>query len=76
MKILTADYKDGVKWVYENKKGKNVFIMLGSNFGNFKDEQIIQLMSWLKQFFRKGDMAIIGLDMKKNPEVIYKAYST
>lgn len=75
MTILTADYEDGVKWILENKKGRNVFSILSSNLGNFTDEGIKEFMLWLKVYLRKGDMLIVGLDMKKDPFLIQQAYS-
>ena len=31
--LLTAIYEQGISWVVENKKGKNVFIFIGSSIG-------------------------------------------
>ena len=34
--LLTSKFKDGVKWVCENKRGRNVFLFMGATIGNIE----------------------------------------
>ena len=38
-------------------------------------EMIKEFADWLKGYMEKGDMIIVGLDMKKDPLIIQTAYS-
>ena len=75
MTVVTAEYKDGVEWVRKHKEGRKVFCILGSSIANYKDEEIREFAEWLRGCLAKGDMMIVGLDMKKDPFVIQNAYS-
>jgi len=58
--------------VYPNRK---VVMFLGSNLGNFNIDQSISFLSQLNQVMSDDDLLFIGLDLKKDPEVIRKAYN-
>jgi dimethylhistidine N-methyltransferase len=51
-----------------------VILFLGSNIGNFSDEQLNVFLSQLSEFAHKGDKVMIGFDLKKSPDIIMKAY--
>jgi uncharacterized SAM-dependent methyltransferase len=51
-----------------------VILFLGSNIGNFSDEQLSVFLSQLSAFAHKGDKVMIGFDLKKSPDIIMKAY--
>ncbi len=51
-----------------------VILFLGSNIGNFSDEQLDLFLSQLSEFAHKGDKVMIGFDLKKSPEIIMNAY--
>lgn len=53
---------------------RKVILFLGSNIGNFPDEELNLFLSQLSEFAHKGDKVMIGFDLKKSPEVILKAY--
>lgn len=57
---------------YPNRK---VVMFLGSNLGNFNYHQSITFLGQLQKAMGDDDMLFIGLDLKKNPEVIRKAYN-
>ena len=40
MTLITALFEEGVEWVFKNKKEKNVYSMLGSTLGSFKENEI------------------------------------
>ncbi len=53
---------------------RKVILFLGSNVGNFSDEEIHLFFERLKSFTNPGDQLFIGFDLKKSPEIIKKAY--
>lgn len=57
---------------YPNRK---VVMFLGSNLGNFNREQSITFLGQLNETMGNDDLLFIGLDLKKDPEVIRKAYN-
>ena len=74
MTALTALYEQGIKWVYENKKGKNVFAFIGSSISSFSKKERNEFLEYLKNHLKKGDMVLMGVDLKKDPETIRMAY--
>jgi len=58
----------------ENNGTRNVVLFLGSNIGNFSSEQADKFLKGLSDGLNKGDMLLIGFDLKKDPSVILKAY--
>ena len=38
--ILTSTYEQVAKWISENKKGINVYCILGSTIGNFSNKEL------------------------------------
>ena len=56
---------------YPNRK---VIMFLGSNLGNFDHQQSISFLTGISQVMSDDDLFFIGLDLKKDPEVIRKAY--
>ena len=74
MTIITALFEDGVEWVSKNKKERNVFFITGNTLGNNKQEEIEQFFRWINNYMKTGDKFMVGIDMKKNPEIIQKAY--
>lgn len=57
---------------YPNRK---VVMFLGSNLGNFNYRQSITFLGKLNKAMGSYDLLFIGLDLKKDPEVIRKAYN-
>lgn len=56
------------------KNERKVVLFLGANIGNFTFEESINFLSTLKSYLNPGDLVLIGFDLKKRPEIIYKAY--
>jgi dimethylhistidine N-methyltransferase len=56
---------------YPNRK---VLMFLGSNLGNFTYQQSISFLSGLRRVMSEDDLFFIGLDLKKDPDIICKAY--
>ena len=54
---------------------RRVFMFLGSNLGNFKDKQAIALLRLIRGAMAPGDAFLVGLDLKKDPQVVRAAYN-
>ena len=58
----------------QNNKRK-VVLFLGSNLGNYTIKESVSFLKGLAGEMNKGDLLILGLDLKKDPETILKAYN-
>jgi L-histidine N-alpha-methyltransferase len=47
----------------------------GANIGNFTPEEAVQFLRHLHGFLRKGDLLLVGFDLKKDPATILAAYN-
>ncbi len=54
---------------------QRVVLFLGSNIGNFSDEESFRFLSQLKSRLQPGDYILMGFDLKKNPLTILAAYN-
>ena len=48
--------------------------MIGETAGTMEKEEAIEFFKWLSPLLKKGDMIILGIDMKKDPVLIQNAY--
>lgn len=53
----------------------NLMLFLGSNFGNFKEEDAMDLMDYITRSLNSQDGILIGFDLKKDPQLILNAYN-
>lgn len=58
----------------EKRNERKVVLFLGANIGNFTYDESVIFLSTLKTYLNPGDLVLIGFDLKKRPEIIYKAY--
>jgi dimethylhistidine N-methyltransferase len=49
-------------------------LFLGSNIGNFLKSEVVDFSKDLRSRLSKGDMVLLGIDLKKNPRQIREAY--
>jgi dimethylhistidine N-methyltransferase len=54
---------------------RRVFMFLGSNLGNFTENNAVRFLRLIRSAMVQGDALLIGLDLKKDPEVIRAAYN-
>ena len=50
-------------------------LFMGSNIGNIPKEEVNQFCRNLRNQLSKGDMVLVGMDLKKNPRQILAAYN-
>ncbi len=54
---------------------KKVILFLGSNIGNFRGDHAIPFLRHLAAEMTSHDKLLIGFDLKKDPEIILRAYN-
>jgi uncharacterized SAM-dependent methyltransferase len=72
---LAADYFTGLKWLKDRYRQRNLVLFLGSSIGNFSPEEASSFLVSLKEGLNPGDLALIGFDLDKDPELIRAAYN-
>ena len=50
-------------------------MFLGSNIGNFRPKMAQTFLQTIKNELNTGDYVLIGIDLKKDPDLILKAYN-
>jgi len=58
----------------ENEQGQNLFMLLGSNIGNYGPGEALSLLRMIYTHMKSGDMLLLGVDLKKDPDVVARAY--
>lgn len=54
---------------------KDIVFFLGSNIGNFSQEEAVSFLSSLRGHLKPSDMLFMGVDLKKDPAHILSAYN-
>src|SRR4051812_27002243 len=72
---LNGDYFDMLKKAAEGSSRRKVVLFLGSNVGNMPIENATEFCAELRSHLEVNDMALIGIDLKKNPKTILAAYN-
>ena len=70
---IHADYMDLLR-EFEPGGIRRVFMFLGSNLGNYTSRQAITFLRLIHVAMAPGDAFLVGLDLKKDPDVIRAAY--
>lgn len=63
--------------ILQNEKSadtQSLLLFLGSNIGNYTNEDSVDLLKMFNINMNKGDKLLIGMDLKKNPLTIRQAY--
>ena len=74
MNPINDDYFSALDELKNNNTTKLVLFM-GSNIGNFKDDNEIEFLKSIRNNIEIGDHALIGFDLKKDPRIILDAYN-
>jgi L-histidine Nalpha-methyltransferase len=72
---LNGEYLKMLSEVNVISKKKKIILFLGANIGNFKFDEMPRFCKKLNSLLSKGDLVLIGFDLKKNPKKILSAYS-
>lgn len=72
---IVGDYLEGLNYVRENSKNRQIVLFLGSNIGNFSKEESLIMLKKIRAVLSSGDFLLIGFDLKKDTEVLIHAYN-
>ncbi|WP_339924140.1 L-histidine N(alpha)-methyltransferase [uncultured Cyclobacterium sp.] len=70
---IAGDYFETLEKIKPRKNPK-IVLFLGSNIGNFEGEKAVAFLKFVRQYLVKGDLFMLGADLKKHPQTILKAY--
>ncbi|MCH2043347.1 MAG: L-histidine N(alpha)-methyltransferase [Saprospiraceae bacterium] len=72
---IHGDYQTGLQQIEQKENQRQIVLFLGSTIGNLKKTQTYDFLKTLRTFLRKGDLLLMGFDLKKRPELILNAYN-
>lgn len=72
---LVAEYFDGLNWLSNTSLHKSLVLFFGSNLGNFDKPSAKDFLRNLWNALNPGDYAVIGFDLKKDIDLMLKAYN-
>ena len=74
-KGIVAEYFNGLKWLNYMSSHKNMVLFLGSNLGNFDKAHARAFLHNLWNVLNNDDLVMIGFDLKKDINLMLKAYN-
>jgi uncharacterized SAM-dependent methyltransferase len=72
---LEGEYFDMLDKATSISKRRKVVLFLGGNIGNMDMEESYHFCSELRRKLNRGDILLVGFDLKKNPHTILNAYN-
>ena len=75
VKPLNLEYFSALSKLSEINKRRNIILFLGANIGNFHINEAGTFLQRVNWYSKKGDMFLLGLDLKKDPRIISAAYN-
>lgn len=73
--LLEGDYFAMLKKASIVSTRRKAVLFLGSNIGNMELEEAADFCLELRKNLNKGDIVLIGFDLKKDPKIILNAYN-
>lgn len=70
-----GDYFEVLQTLGAQSTSRNVVLFLGSNIGNFTNDEAHAFLSGINNQLNTDDLVLMGLDIKKDPEKILLAYN-
>jgi len=75
IEAYAGEYFDGLAALRERPQGTHTLaLFLGSNIGNFDQDEAHQFLRALRNVLRADDGLLLGADLKKDPQVLEAAY--
>lgn len=72
---LHTDYLHGLSWIKpHNTTCNNLVLFLGSSIGNFNPTESLVFFKSLRKNLKQGDYVLIGFDLRKNVDILMRAY--
>ena len=75
LKYINKDYFDALKdFENTNNNFRKVILFIGSSFGGLTHNEADTFLKSLYNLTSKDDIVLFGIDLKKSPEILRKAY--
>lgn len=71
---LYSDYFRGLEWLRQHSQRANLVLFLGSSIGNFTPKEVQNFLEHLCQSLNKNDYVLLGFDLRKDVQVLMRAY--
>lgn len=71
---IVADYYDAFPLLRKQPNVRKLALFLGSSIGNFGQWQAVRFLRKLRQALATSDSLLIGFDLKKDLQVLHRAY--
>jgi dimethylhistidine N-methyltransferase len=71
---VCAEYEEGLRRVREAVRGPKLVVWLGSNVGNFERAAAAEFLGRLRGSMKPEDRLLLGVDLRKDREVLEAAY--
>ncbi len=70
-----GDYLTSLHELHEKSSRPELLLFLGSNIGNYPDDEALALLASLAREMADEDMMLVGFDLRKDPWTIHRAYN-
>lgn len=73
--LLEGEYFKMLEKAASLSSRRKVVLFLGSNIGNMEKSEALSFCRSLNGYLSQGDIVVMGIDLKKNPQIILDAYN-
>jgi L-histidine N-alpha-methyltransferase len=74
IRAYASDYYDGLAALAEEQRASTLALFLGSNIGNFDEDESHTFLRALRRVLRAGDALLLGADLRKPSDILEDAY--
>jgi len=68
-------FENGLDFIEHYDDKSNLITFLGSSFGNFNENEGMKFLQKINKLMKSDDLFLIGLDLKKDQQVLHNAYN-
>ena len=68
-------FENGLDFIEHYDDKPNLITFLGSSFGNFNENEGMKFLQKINNLMKSDDLFLIGLDLKKDQQVLHNAYN-
>lgn len=72
---FNGEYFDMLDAISQSSSNKKLVLFLGANIGNYSPAAAAHFCTRMREYLGTGDKVLIGVDLKKHPQVILDAYN-
>ena len=72
---IIGEYSSGLKFLKTISRNQQLVLFLGSNIGNFRQEQSKKFIKSINNNINNNSYILIGFDLKKDVSILNKAYN-